>query len=445
MVGSGQSRDRRTRDRSRDARRLVRRVRRALTWRSIAAAALILVSFTIVTASLTGPQSRGTKFRTDPVLRAMGVPEEGPDIAFESVAAVPSLSVSPRFVLPLVRAESKRTLAPLPPPEPVVAAVVPEERVPEAPPSRKEAVPPAAPQPAPVVTAPSEEALEPPPPQVSAVPPRVAFKPATVPLTTAIVMTPVLPQQPPPALDGAPELAIVIDDLGPAVVLSERATRLPRPVTLAFLPYADGLPAMTAAAKAHGHEVFVHLPMEPMGSPNPGPNAITVDLSPNDLDERLAWAFDRIPLATGVNNHMGSRATSDPATMLRVLQEVRRRGLSFVDSRTSPMSVGDGLAAQLGIPHAARDVFIDNNPTPGAIQQMLGAAERLARKRGYALAIGHPHPATLAVLERWLPEAERRGLRIVRAQDLIAQLSCREAEPLQVAACVGPDCPPLPC
>ena len=93
MVGSGQSRERRTRDRSRDARRLVRRVRRALTWRNIAAAALILVSFTIVTASLTGPQSRGTKFRTDPVLRAMGVPEEGPDIAFESVAAVPSLSV----------------------------------------------------------------------------------------------------------------------------------------------------------------------------------------------------------------------------------------------------------------------------------------------------------------------------------------------------------------
>jgi polysaccharide deacetylase 2 family uncharacterized protein YibQ len=76
---------------------------------------------------------------------------------------------------------------------------------------------------------------------------------------------------------------------------------------------------------------------------------------------------------------------------------------------------------------------------------MLGAAERLARKRGYALAIGHPYPATLAALERWLPEAEERGLRIVRAQDLIAQLRCREAEAVQVAACVGPDCPPPPC
>ena len=148
-------------------------------------------------------------------------------------------------------------------------------------------------------------------------------------------------------------------------------------MTLAFLPYADGLPAMTAAARARGHEIFVHLPMEPIGSPYPGPNAILVDLDPAELQHRITWAFDRVPLATGVNNHMGSRATSDPETMLTVLREVRRRGLEFVDSRTSPMSVGDGLAAQLGIPHAARDVFLDNNPTADAIQHMLAGAERL--------------------------------------------------------------------
>jgi polysaccharide deacetylase 2 family uncharacterized protein YibQ len=439
LVGSGQSRERRTRERSRGARRLLRRARRALTWRSAAAAAVFVLSFAIITASLTGPQSRGNVFRTDPVLRAMGVPEDGPDIAFESLAAVPSLSVSPRFVLPMLRDGSKRTLAPLPPPAPVVAKAEPA-------PAQETAAPTPEERPR-IAAAPLPEALETPNRPVATLPPRVAFKPQldAAPLTTAVVMTPVLPRRPPPVLKGAPELAIVVDDLGPAAGLSERATRLPVPVTLAFLPYAEGLPAMTAAAKAHGHEVFLHLPMEPRGSPNPGPKAIMVDLPPKDLDERLAWAFDRVPLATGVNNHMGSRATSDPETMLRVLQEVRRRGLAFVDSRTSPMSVGDGLAAQLGIPHAARDVFIDNNPTPAAVQQMLGAAERLARKRGYALAIGHPYPATLAVLERWLPEAEQRGLRIVRAQDLIAQLRCREAEPVQVAACVGPDCPPPPC
>ncbi|MGD9509912.1 MAG: divergent polysaccharide deacetylase family protein [Geminicoccaceae bacterium] len=434
MVGSGETRQRR----SRGARRLARRIRRLLTWRNAAAVALFVLSFAVILASLTGPPSRGNVFRTDPVLRAMGVPEDGPDIAFESMGTVPSLSVSPRFVLPMLRDGSKRTVAPSPPPAPVVATNEPA-------PSPGASAPAAASPPD--AAAPVLEALETPDRALAIDPPRVAFKPRldAAPLTTAVVMTPVLPRLPPPALKGAPELAIVVDDLGPAAGLSERATRLPVPVTLAFLPYADGLPAMTAAAKANGHEIFLHLPMEPMGSPNPGPRAILVDLAPSDLDERLAWAFDRVPLATGVNNHMGSRATSDPETMLRVLQEVRRRGLTFVDSRTSPMSVGDGLAAQLDIPHVARDVFIDNNPTPAAIEQMLGAAERLARKRGYALAIGHPHPATLSVLERWLPQAEQRGLRIVRAQDLIAQLRCRESEPLQVAACVGPDCPPPPC
>lgn len=138
MVGSGKSRERRTHERSRGSRRLMRRVRRMLTWRSAAAVALFLLSFAVVTASLTGPPSRGNVFRTDPVLRAMGVPEDGPDIAFEALGAVPSLSVSPRFVLPMLRDGSKRTLAPLPPPAPVVATAEPEP-APTSPPQKSAA------------------------------------------------------------------------------------------------------------------------------------------------------------------------------------------------------------------------------------------------------------------------------------------------------------------
>ena len=303
-------------------------------------------------------------------------------------------------------------------------------------------VPPAAIEPAapPATSSPAPEA-QPPRPA-----PQLALKPraAPPPLTTALVITPVLPPSQPRRPAGGPQLAIVIDDLGPAPALSRRAIHLPVPVTLAFLPYADDLPAMTAAARARGHEVYMHLPMEPIGSPDPGPNAILVGLEPDEFRRRLDWAFDRVPLATGVNNHMGSRATSEPETMLKVLQEVRKRGLDFVDSRTSPLSVGDGLAAQLGIPHAARDVFLDNNPATGAILLQLTHAERQARRQGHALAIGHPYPTTLAALERWLPEAQARGLRIVRARDLIASRACRESQPLQVSACVGPNCPPPP-
>ena len=239
-------------------------------------------------------------------------------------------------------------------------------------------------------------------------------------------------------------LALVLDDLGPAAGLTRRVIALPRPVTLSFLPYAADLDALTASAQARGHEIYLHLPMEPIGNADPGPNAILVGLEPDDFQRRLAWAFDQVPQAAGLNNHMGSRATADPASMLRVLQEARRRGLSFVDSRTSPLSVGDGLADQLGIPHAARDIFLDNVPNTGAILRRLAEAEHLARRRGHALAIGHPYPATLSVLEAWIPAAEARGLRIVRAGDLIARSRCRQPEALTVSACTGSGCPPTP-
>lgn len=275
----------------------------------------------------------------------------------------------------------------------------------------------------------------------AASPPQYAAKPRTpAPLTTAVVISPVLPRSGMPRPASGAMLAIVLDDMGPAVGLTRRAIRLPAPITLSFLPYANDIDALTAEAQSHGHEIFLHLPMEPIGTPDPGPNAILVGLDPGELQRRLAWAFDRVPRATGMNNHMGSRASSDPATMLKVLQEARRHGLSFVDSRTSPLSVGDALAAQLGLPHAARDVFLDNEPSTNAILRQLAEAERDARRRGYALAIGHPYPTTLAVLDSWLPAAQARGLRIVSAGELIASKRCRQPEAVTVSACAGSDC-----
>ncbi|MFL5336541.1 MAG: divergent polysaccharide deacetylase family protein [Geminicoccaceae bacterium] len=426
-----------SRTRARGVRRGWQRLRRRLRPLNLAAIALVVISGVVVVNALRGPPIRASSFRTDPVLRAMGLPDEEPTADLAALTQVPSLSASPRFVLPLVRDEHKRVLAalqPLPPPVPSQAPIVLARPVlPEV------APPPAAP--APVLAAKAAPEGEPKPPARYV----VAKSPVAVaPLTTALTITPVLPRRESLRPGKAAMLAIVLDDMGPPPTLTRRAIQLPVPVTLSFLPYAEDLPATTAAARAHGHEVFLHLPMEPIGSADPGPNAIFVGLDPNEFNRRLSWAFERVPLATGLNNHMGSRATSEPESMLKVLQEVRRRGLNFVDSRTSPLSVGDGLAAQLGIPHAARDVFLDNNPAPAAILRQLDEAERLARRRGHALAIGHPYPTTLSVLESWLPAAEARGLKIVRASDLIAATSCDQPAPLQVNACNGPDCPPAP-
>ena len=397
--------------------RLVRGIRHLFELRNLLRGALALVALAVILASLAGPPSDAMIVRANLPAGEAEVAEEPAD-ELAAWTAVPSLSASPRFELAVVHQPVKRQIAvhPLP-----------------APPAARPLRPTTSPPDAIVALAPA------PRPETT---PRPLAKPAAS-LSTKLAMLPTAPRMAVPRTSGA-TLAIVIDDLGPAVSLTRKAIDLPRPVTLAFLPYADDLPALTSEAKARGHEVYLHLPMEPVGSPDPGPNAILVGLEPDEFRRRLNWALDRVPLATGVNNHMGSRATSEPETMLKVLQEVRRRGLNFVDSRTSPLSVADGLAAQLQIPHAARDVFLDNNPTTAAILVQLTLAERVARRQGHALAIGHPYPTTLAVLERWLPQAEARGLRIVRAQDLIASLRCREGAPLQVSACAGPDCPPPP-
>ena len=420
---------------SRGARRLVRRLRRALTWRGLGTSCVVAISMIVIVVALYAPTARTNVFRTDPVLRAMGVSDGAVAGRVAAVEPVQSLSVSPRFVLPMVRDAGKRILAaaPLPAAAPV-RMPVPERAIAAAP--GVVATPPAAP---PVALAVPLEAVVRTPPAAIAKP-----RPPTPPLTTAVLLTPLLPRTAPVAPPGGAMLAIVLEDLGPAAGPTRRAIALPRPVTLSFLPYAADLGSLTASAEARGHEVYLHLPMEPIGDADPGPNAILVGLEPDDFQHRLTWAFDRVPRARGLNNHMGSRATSDPASMLKVLQEVRRRGLDFVDSRTSPLSIGDGLADQLGIPHAARDVFLDNVPSTAAIIRQLAEAEHLARRRGHALAIGHPYPATLSVLEAWIPSAEARGLHIVRAGDLIARGRCRGPETLTVSACTGPACPPAP-
>ncbi len=414
MFGSGSRHELMGRGRRRRPRLLRRAVRGILDPRNLLRLAAVFAALVVIAASLVGPPSGAMIVRADLPLHDGEVAEEPAD-DLAAWTAVPSLSVNPRFELTMAHEQAKRRIAE---PPPAVAAPIVAAAPAVRPPEPTAAVAPGA---GPAAVA------------------RIPVKPASA-LGTKLAMMPVVPRKEVPRARSGPRLAIVIDDLGPAAALTRKAIALPLPLTLAFLPYAQDLPALTAAAKAHGHEIYLHLPMEPIGTPDPGPNAILVGLEPDEFRRRLNWAFDRVPLATGVNNHMGSRATSEPETMLKVLQEVRRRGLSFVDSRTSAMSVADGLAAQLQIPHAARDVFLDNNPTTAAILAQLGLAERLARRHGHALAIGHPYPTTLAVLARWLPEAEARGVRVVRARDLIAAQECWSQQPLQVSACVGGGC-----
>jgi polysaccharide deacetylase 2 family uncharacterized protein YibQ len=211
-------------------------------------------------------------------------------------------------------------------------------------------------------------------------------------------------------LNSKPLVAIVIDDVGLDRPRSKRAWELPGPLTLSFLPYAKDLREQAKAARAHGNELMLHLPMEPNGRADPGPNALLVSLTDSELRQRVAAALDSFNGYVGVNNHMGSRFTAFKPGMDTVLRQFKSRGLLFLDSRTTPETVGDQLAQELGVPSVARNVFLDDDESIDAVRRKLADTEAVARRQGFVVAIGHPHEATLQALGEWLPGLAAKGL-----------------------------------
>ena len=205
-------------------------------------------------------------------------------------------------------------------------------------------------------------------------------------------------------------IAIVIDDLGLNARRTQAAIALPPPLTLSFLAYGTDLAGLTGSARAAGHELLVHVSMQPSDPAiDPGPNALTVDLDGPEILRRLRWALNSFDGYVGINNHMGSRFTADAQGMDIVLGELRSRGLLFLDSFTSGRSVGFERARSQRVPAAIRHVFLDNDRSAAAIEAALREVERVAESGGVAVAIGHPYPETLAALEAWLPTLSEAG------------------------------------
>ena len=213
---------------------------------------------------------------------------------------------------------------------------------------------------------------------------------------------------------GIPAVAIVIDDLGLDHVRTARSLDLDRNVTMAFMTYAEDLPQWLGRARAGRHELLVHVPMQPEAANiDPGPNALTVGLSEGEILARLRWGLDRMEGYVGANNHMGSRFTEDAAGMRVVLEELRSRGMLFLDSRTTGRSACAAVAATVGLPFASRNVFLDNDTSAAAVRAQIVVLEQVARKHGTAIGIGHPHDGTLTALAEWLPIAAERGIAVV--------------------------------
>jgi polysaccharide deacetylase 2 family uncharacterized protein YibQ len=216
-------------------------------------------------------------------------------------------------------------------------------------------------------------------------------------------------------------VALVIDDLGRSVDDLRLLAALDVPVTYAVLPFETETPEVVAELRRRHAEILLHLPMEPKNHGNPGPGALLERMTDDELRQKTIAALRAVPGAVGMNNHMGSLLSSEEGPMNTVLGVIGERGLFFLDSRTSAGSVGYKVATELGIPAAERQIFLDDDPGPEAIRAQFERLLDLARSRGAAIAIGHPHPATLAVLVSEVPKAKAAGYDFVPVSYLLTR------------------------
>lgn len=218
-----------------------------------------------------------------------------------------------------------------------------------------------------------------------------------------------------------PAIAIIIDDLGVDQKRSAEAIALPGPMTMSFLPYGYHLKKFVETAHKDGHEIMVHMPMEPSNPDvNPGPNALLTELPANELQKRVMWNLNQFSGYVGVNNHMGSLFTANTDDMRLVLEMLKSRGLLFVDSYTGHDTQGYRVAEEIGMPYAIRDIFLDHKQTDEFVETQLAKTEALARKKGFAIAIGHPHDVTIKALSKWIPTLQAKGISLVPVSAIIS-------------------------
>lgn len=216
------------------------------------------------------------------------------------------------------------------------------------------------------------------------------------------------------------KLAIIIDDFGYAKEPINEFVSIKKPLTFSVLPYRPYSNEAAANALSAKHQVMLHMPMEPMISSNSKePVVISAAMNDRQIKEAIQKALATVPGAIGINNHQGSKATSDQKVMRSVMTAIKPHKLFFIDSRTTAASVAAAAAKQANIPTAKNDLFIDNDPDINAIKAQLRQAIHLALKHGEFIVIGHARSTTAIALREMLPEIEESRVRLVFASQLV--------------------------
>jgi polysaccharide deacetylase 2 family uncharacterized protein YibQ len=213
-----------------------------------------------------------------------------------------------------------------------------------------------------------------------------------------------------------PRIALVIAGLGLSSVVTGTAIEtLPPEVTFAFSVYGNNLEQWIDKARGTGHEIMLMLPMEPYNFPanDPGPDTLQVDQNKAEILKRLHTVLSSATRYIGVTNDMGSKFTSSEEAMTTVLNDLKKRGLLFMDSRTSQYSVAARLARELRVPRAVNNRYIDNDLSEAEILERLEELENVARTYGAAAGIGRPYPVTIRTLAEWAEGLEGKGFVLV--------------------------------
>ena len=199
-----------------------------------------------------------------------------------------------------------------------------------------------------------------------------------------------------------PKIGIIIDDLGYDRHLARAFMEFDLPLTFSILPFTPNTRSIAQKAREGARETMLHLPMEPINYPalNPGDGVLLVSMDREEILEILMRDLSEIPFVAGVNNHMGSRFTENEEKMAIVLGELKARGLYFIDSRTSASSVAFKIAKKMALRTANRDIFLDNDLSDNALKIQIERLLSLARHKGRAIGIGHPHRETLQLLKK---------------------------------------------
>lgn len=333
------------------------------------------------------------------------VPEEEPELNPRTEPTpIPVLDLEPT---PTAETAPESTSTPVDPAEPLPETDTEAEAIP-----KPETAPPPT---AEIEPTPSPESL----PRATALP---EVTPETAPRITALpawrqfaALT--------PKTGNRPLIAVVIDDMGVDRRRSAKIIGQDGPLTLSFLTYAKDLMTQALDARLAGHELMLHVPMEPSNAAiDPGPNVLATGLPREELERRLDWALDHLDGMVGINNHMGSRFTRDADGMRMVMEALKERGLLFLDSRTTGGTKGPEMALRVGVPFLERNVFLDNVNEVAAVESRLADLEAVALRHGFAIGIGHPRDATIEALRDWVPGMHERGFVLVPITTIMSRI-----------------------